>query len=94
MVIVANIRGTRYNMSCATVGDVCRNAAEKTGLKQDEQAVLYRGKLLQNADSLSKLGISVGDTLNIVKKRKEALTQGAARGEGGALPNTRGKHKL
>lgn len=61
-------------MTCTTVREMKSQVEEETGLGQDEQTVLYRGRPLQPADHLSEAGVSVGDTLNIIKKRNVELT--------------------
>lgn len=74
-------------MTCATVAEVCKKVSEKTGLHLEEQSVLYRGKVLEPTEKLSTAGISVGDTLNIVKRRKEQLTGNKPRGVFGPYDN-------
>jgi hypothetical protein len=40
------------------------------GLEASEQSVLFRGKVLSPGDILADVGVSAGDTLNIVKGRR------------------------
>lgn len=63
-----------YKVNATTVSDVCKQIFQKSGISQDNQAVSFRGRLLRPSDKLSDVGISVGDTINIMKRRKEALS--------------------
>ena len=54
---MANVRGTKYNVTCATVWELCRQVNKQTGLNYDEQAVLYHGKLLKESDDLQTAGL-------------------------------------
>ena len=69
--VTANVRGAKYNMTCATVSDVCEKVAERTGLRRDLQSVAYRGRLLRMSDTLSNAGVSDGAEINVQMRRKE-----------------------
>ncbi len=72
--IVANVRGQRYNFTCATVGELCSGVEKETGLSKNQQTVMFRGKILKLSDTLVENGISPGDVLNVIKSRAEKVT--------------------
>ena len=72
--VIANFRGHRQNITGTTVEDICQEVSKSTGVSPSEQTILFKGKILSKADKLSKAGVSVGDTINIMRKRKEMLT--------------------
>jgi len=69
--IVASVKGKRYNVEGETVDDICKAIQSSTGLSSSEQSVLFRGKVLSHTDRLEDVGVAPGDTLNIVKGRKQ-----------------------
>lgn len=69
--ITANVRGKRYELDAETVEDVCEAVEEVAGLDASQQSVLFRGKLLTPGKKLEDLGVSSGDTVNIVKGRRQ-----------------------
>lgn len=44
---------------------------EKCGLDVAEQSVLFRGKVLAQSDKLEDVGVAPGDTLNVVKGKRQ-----------------------
>ena len=71
MSVTANVRGKRYEVEAETVEDVCSAVSDLAGLEAKQQSVLFRGKLLSLADKLKDAGVSPGDTLNVVKGRRQ-----------------------
>ena len=69
--ITANVRGKRYELEAETVEDVCEAVEEVAGLDASQQSVLFRGKLLSPGKKLEDLGVSSGDTVNVVKGRRQ-----------------------
>lgn len=70
IMITANVRGKRYEVEAESVEEVCKAVESQAGLEAGQYSVLYRGKVLSPADVLEKIGVSAGDTLNIVKGRR------------------------
>ena len=55
-----------------------------SGLEASEQSVLFRGKVLSASDDLSAIGVSEGDTLNIIKGRRTRVNKPSEEEEGDA----------
>lgn len=68
--VSANVRGKRYDVTASTVEEVTSAIESAAGLEASEQSVLFRGKVLNPTDLLEAVGVSAGDTLNIVKGRR------------------------
>jgi hypothetical protein len=71
MSITANVRGKRYDVEAETVEDVCNAVEDACGLDAEQQSILFRGKLLSRESSLEDVGVSPGDTVNVVKGRRQ-----------------------
>jgi hypothetical protein len=69
--VTANVRGKRYEVTAETVADVCQSVEEQCGIDSDQQSILFRGKLLKPVDKLEDIGVAVGDTLNVVKGKRQ-----------------------
>jgi len=68
--VIVTLRGNKYEVSANTVSEIQKQIEEKAGLSSVQQAVLYKGKILEAEDALSEVGIADGDTLNIVPNRR------------------------
>ena len=55
--------------------EVCRAVEEKANLQSGQYSVLFRGKVLSPEEVLESIGVSVGDTLNIVKGKRNRGTR-------------------
>lgn len=73
--ISANVRGKRYELEAETVEEVCKAIEEKASLQAGQYSVLFRGKVLSPDEVLESIGVSVGDTLNIVKGKRNRGTR-------------------
>eukprot|EP01041_Mallomonas_annulata_P019475 gene19475-38840_t len=73
--ISANVRGKRYDIEAETVEEVCKAVEEQAGLEAGQYSVLFRGKVLDTTDVLDKIGVAVGDTLNIVKGKRSRVNR-------------------
>ena len=51
--------------------DVCNAVEDCSGLDAEQQSILFRGKLLDRESKLKDLGVASGDTLNVVKGRRQ-----------------------
>jgi len=61
----------RYDVVATTVGEMMESVASQTGLEKAKQTVFFKGKKLTDAEqSLGAVGVSEGDTINIVASRK------------------------
>eukprot|EP00639_Heterosigma_akashiwo_P026804 CAMPEP_0194694052 /NCGR_PEP_ID=MMETSP0295-20121207/20990_1 /TAXON_ID=39354 /ORGANISM="Heterosigma akashiwo, Strain CCMP2393" /LENGTH=226 /DNA_ID=CAMNT_0039585237 /DNA_START=27 /DNA_END=707 /DNA_ORIENTATION=+ len=80
--VVATLRGTKYTVDATTVADVSAQIEAQASLAADQQAVLFKGKILDPEDDLAAAGVQDGDALNIVPNRRPK----AARPAGEALP--------
>jgi hypothetical protein len=69
--VTANVRGKRYEVTGETVEDVCNAVEDCSGLDAEQQSILFRGKLLDRESKLEDLGVAPGDTLNVVKGRRQ-----------------------
>eukprot|EP00638_Chattonella_subsalsa_P003851 CAMPEP_0117757456 /NCGR_PEP_ID=MMETSP0947-20121206/14750_1 /TAXON_ID=44440 /ORGANISM="Chattonella subsalsa, Strain CCMP2191" /LENGTH=238 /DNA_ID=CAMNT_0005577369 /DNA_START=84 /DNA_END=800 /DNA_ORIENTATION=- len=68
--VVVTLRGTKYDVSAEKVSDIQKEIEEQAGLSSTQQAVLYKGKILEAEDNLVDVGVSDGETLNIVPNRR------------------------
>ena len=68
--VVANVRGKKYDITAETVEEFSQQVESLAGLEANQQSVLFRGKVLDPADSLEDLGVASGDILNVLKGRK------------------------
>jgi len=73
--ISANVRGKRYDIEAETVAEVCKSVESKANLESGQYSVLFRGKVLSPEEVLESIGVSVGDTLNIVKGKRTRQTR-------------------
>lgn len=71
--VIANVRGKKVNITASTVEEVLSQVQRLYPVKSHGQSVLFRGKVLQSADSLHDTGIVSGDVLNVIKGRKTKI---------------------
>lgn len=71
MNVVASVRGKKIDIEAETVEEVSKEVEEKCGLDASEQSVLFRGKVLSPTDKLEDIGVAPGDTLNVVKGKRQ-----------------------
>ncbi|KAG5185259.1 hypothetical protein JKP88DRAFT_219218 [Tribonema minus] len=78
--VVVTLRGKKYQVSGSSVSDIQAEVQEKAGLSAEQQSVLFKGKLLAAGDDLSTVGVSDGDTINVVPSKKPKAERTAAAG--------------
>lgn len=79
------LRGKKYQVNGASVGEIQAEMEKVAGLHKGQQSVLYKGKLLSSDDDLAAAGVTDGDTINVVpsKRPKSERSAPASSGSGG-----------
>ena len=67
---------------------------EKCGLEASEQSVLFRGKVLSLADKLEDIGVAPGDTLNVVKGKRQRTSKSLADSDVTDMPEDENESEL
>lgn len=78
--VVVTLRGKKYQVSGSSVKDIQEQVAEKAGLSAEQQSVLFKGKLLSSDASLSSVGVSDGDTINVVPTKRPKSERSSSSG--------------
>jgi hypothetical protein len=67
---IANVRGKKYEVTAATVGEFSEKVESLCGISSSDQSIIFKGKVLRPTDKLNDVGIDAGDVLNVLKGRK------------------------
>ena len=67
---------------------------EKCGLEASEQSVLFRGKVLSLADKFEDIGVAPGDTLNVVKGKRQRTSKSFADSDVTDMPEDESESEL
>ena len=73
---------------------MCKSVEEKCGLEASEQSVLFRGKVLSLADKLEDIGVAPGDTLNVVKGKRQRTSKSFADSDVTDMPEDESESEL
>jgi hypothetical protein len=68
--VVGTVRGRKYVVDAETAQEFLEKIETSASLPRGENAVLYKGKLLQGKDVLSAIGVSSTDLLTVVRDKK------------------------
>ncbi len=70
--------GKRYEVNASNVSELQKGIKDAAGLSEDQQSVLFKGKLLNPDDDLEGAGVVPGDVINVVPSKRQRTEKGEA----------------
>ncbi len=70
--------GKRYEVNASNVSELQKEIKDTAGLSEDQQSVLFKGKLLNPDDDLESAGVVAGDVINVVPSKRQRTEKGEA----------------
>ncbi len=68
--------GKRYEVNASNVSELQKGIKDAAGLSEDQQSVLFKGKLLNPDDDLEGAGVVAGDVINVVPSKRQRAEKG------------------
>ncbi len=63
--------GKRYEVNATNVSELQKEIKDAAGLSEDQQSVLFKGRLLNPDDDLEGAGVVAGDVINVVPSKRQ-----------------------
>ncbi len=70
--------GKRYEVNATNVRELQKGIKDAAGLPEDQQSVLFKGRLLNPDDDLEGAGVIAGDVINVVPSKRQRTEKSEA----------------